>query len=176
MVSSYSLKTPPGFAGGSPQRMRRIVRTVRTRVNTRSPRSALRPGPCLRHPRRSLGWRRDAAGSRWRRRSLGREIDRELIRSLARHLAEDGSQAERLRTIIRNDTSSQALTSSEIVDAIRNSPSSAPTSLPDYNAVRPRGRLEFRRPDLETIVPPGWPPGSAEFRRTASLVDEPSMD
>ena len=53
---------------------------------------------------------------------LGRDTDRDLIRSLARRLAEDGPQADRLRTFIRNETANRAPSSSEIVDALRNSP------------------------------------------------------
>ena len=53
---------------------------------------------------------------------LGRDTDRDLIRSLAKHLAEDGPQADRLRTIIRNETTDTAPTSGEIVHALRNSP------------------------------------------------------
>jgi len=53
---------------------------------------------------------------------LGRDTDRDLIRSLASRLAEDGPQADRLRTIIRNETNARAPTSSEIVHSLRNSP------------------------------------------------------
>ena len=53
---------------------------------------------------------------------LGRDTDRDQIRSLASRLAEDGPQADRLRTIISNETNARAPTSSEIVHSLRNSP------------------------------------------------------
>ena len=53
---------------------------------------------------------------------LGRENDRDLIRGLARQLAEDGPQAQRLRTIIADETNAQAPSGTEIVRALRSSP------------------------------------------------------
>ncbi len=53
---------------------------------------------------------------------LGRDSDRELIRTLARRLAENGPQADRLRTIIDNETNTQAPTTGGILRALRNSP------------------------------------------------------
>ena len=44
-----------------------------------------------------------------------------------------------------------------------------------YNAIRPYGRLGYRTPAPETIVTPGWPPGSATLRRTSSLAEKSSM-
>ena len=44
-----------------------------------------------------------------------------------------------------------------------------------YNAVRPHGSLGHQPPAPETIVAPGWPPGSATLRRPSSLAEKPSM-
>jgi hypothetical protein len=53
---------------------------------------------------------------------LGRHSDRELIRRLARQLAEDGPPADRLRTIISNETSTEAPPIGGILRALRSSP------------------------------------------------------
>ena len=53
---------------------------------------------------------------------LGRDSDRELIRTLAKQLAEDGPQADRLRTIIDNETNTQTPTTGGILRALRSSP------------------------------------------------------
>ena len=44
-----------------------------------------------------------------------------------------------------------------------------------YNAVRPHSSLGYRPPAPETIVMPGWPPGSAPLRRPSSPAERPSM-
>ena len=44
-----------------------------------------------------------------------------------------------------------------------------------YNAVRPHSSLGYRPPAPETIVMPGWPPGSASLRRPPSPAERPSM-
>ncbi len=44
-----------------------------------------------------------------------------------------------------------------------------------YNAIRPHSSLGYRPPAPETIVTPGWPPGSATLRRPSSLAEKPSM-
>ena len=53
---------------------------------------------------------------------LGRDSDRELIRTLAKQLAENGPQADRLRTIIDKETNTQAPTTGGILRALRSSP------------------------------------------------------
>ena len=53
---------------------------------------------------------------------LGRDSDRELIRTLAKQPAEDGPQADRLRTIIADETNTQAPSTGGILRALRSSP------------------------------------------------------
>ena len=53
---------------------------------------------------------------------LGRESDRELIRTLAGRLAEDGPHADRLRTIISNEIGSRSPRKGGILRALRSSP------------------------------------------------------
>ena len=43
------------------------------------------------------------------------------------------------------------------------------------DAIHPHGRLGYRPPAPEAIVPPRWPPGSATLRRSPSLAEKPSM-
>lgn len=54
--------------------------------------------------------------------ALGRESDRELIRTLAGRLAEDGPRADRLRTIASNETSDEPPCTGSIQRALRSSP------------------------------------------------------
>ena len=53
---------------------------------------------------------------------LGRDADRELIRSLARRLAEDGPQADRLRTVVRHGVADEPPRRGGILEALRRSP------------------------------------------------------
>ena len=53
---------------------------------------------------------------------LGRKTDRELIRTLARQLAEEGPQADHLRTIVTTETSNKAPRKGGILRALRSSP------------------------------------------------------
>ena len=53
---------------------------------------------------------------------LGRHADRELIRSLARMLAEDGHEAQRLRTALARAASGNPSSKGGIVAAVRRSP------------------------------------------------------
>ena len=53
---------------------------------------------------------------------LGRDGDRELVRSLARRLAEDGPQAERLRTAVEQSVADQPPRKGGILEALRRSP------------------------------------------------------
>ena len=53
---------------------------------------------------------------------LGRDTDRELVRSLARQLAEDGPEAGRLRTIIRQHVAGEPPRKGGILKALRRSP------------------------------------------------------
>jgi hypothetical protein len=53
---------------------------------------------------------------------LGRNSDRDLIRSLARHLAEDGSEASRLRAIISRSVAGEPPRKGGILAALRRSP------------------------------------------------------
>ena len=53
---------------------------------------------------------------------LGRDGDRELIRSLARRLAEDGPQADRLRTAVKQGIADEPPRKGGILEALRRSP------------------------------------------------------
>ena len=53
---------------------------------------------------------------------LGRDADRELIRSLAKRLAEDGPQADRLRTVVRHGVAEEPPRRGGILEALRRSP------------------------------------------------------
>ena len=53
---------------------------------------------------------------------LGRDADRELIRSLAKRLAEDGPQADRLRTVVRHVVADEPPRRGGILEALRRSP------------------------------------------------------
>ena len=53
---------------------------------------------------------------------LGRDADRELIRSMARRLAEDGPQAERLRAAVRHGIADEPRRKGRILEALRRSP------------------------------------------------------
>lgn len=53
---------------------------------------------------------------------LGRESDRDLIRSLARRLAEDSAEASRLRTIVRQSIAGEPPKSGGILATLRRSP------------------------------------------------------
>lgn len=53
---------------------------------------------------------------------LGRDTDRELIRSLARRLAEDGPQAERLRATVTFGIAGREPRKGGILEALRRSP------------------------------------------------------
>ena len=53
---------------------------------------------------------------------LGRDADRELIRSLAKRLAEDGPQADRLRTVVRHGVADEPPRRGGILEALRRSP------------------------------------------------------
>lgn len=53
---------------------------------------------------------------------LGRDADRDLIRSLARRLAEDDPEASRLRAVVRRSISGEAPRKGGILAALRRSP------------------------------------------------------
>ncbi len=53
---------------------------------------------------------------------LGRDTDRELIRSLARRLAEDGAEASRLRAAVRQSIAGEPPKKGGILAALRRSP------------------------------------------------------
>ena len=53
---------------------------------------------------------------------LGRESDRELIRSLAKQLAGDGPEAERIRAAARQAVSGEQPKKGGILNALRRSP------------------------------------------------------
>ena len=53
---------------------------------------------------------------------LGRDADRDLIRSLARRLAEDCPEADRLRATVRQGIAGTAPTKGGILEALRRSP------------------------------------------------------
>jgi hypothetical protein len=53
---------------------------------------------------------------------LGRDADRDLIRSLARRLAEDSAEASRLRAIVSRSVAGEPPTRGGILAALRRSP------------------------------------------------------
>lgn len=53
---------------------------------------------------------------------LGRDSDRGLIRSLARRLAEEGPEADRLRTVVSDGVAGGTPRKGRILDALRRSP------------------------------------------------------
>jgi hypothetical protein len=53
---------------------------------------------------------------------LGRSLDRDLIRSLARRLAEDGAEAARLRAIIARSVAGEPPKKGGVLAALRRSP------------------------------------------------------
>jgi hypothetical protein len=53
---------------------------------------------------------------------LGLESDRDLIRAIARHLSEEGSEAAKLRTALRQTISSGGEKKGGILQALRDSP------------------------------------------------------
>lgn len=53
---------------------------------------------------------------------LGRDADRELIRSLARRLAEDCPEADQLRTVVSQGIAGKPLRKGGILEALRRSP------------------------------------------------------
>ena len=73
---------------------------------------------------------------------LGRDADRELIRSLAKQLAEDGPQADRLRTVVRHGVADEPPRRGGILEALRRSP------LVGEEAVPPRPFDPGRKVDL----------------------------
>lgn len=73
---------------------------------------------------------------------LGRDADRQLIRSLARRLAEDGPQADRLRTAVTRGMADTQPRRGGILEALRRSP------LVDEDVVPPRPFEPGREVDL----------------------------
>jgi hypothetical protein len=65
---------------------------------------------------------------------LGRDADRDLIRNLARRLAEDGPEASRLRTAVRRTIAGEPPKQGVILAALRRSP----LVNADLNLTRPR--------------------------------------
>ena len=63
---------------------------------------------------------------------LGRDADRELIRSVARRLAEDGPAAEHLRSVVSQGIADKSPKKGHILEALRRSP------LVGADAVAPR--------------------------------------
>jgi hypothetical protein len=59
---------------------------------------------------------------------LGRDADRDLIRSLARRLAEGGPEASRLRVAVSQSIAGEPPKKGGILAALRRPPSSAPIS------------------------------------------------
>jgi len=53
---------------------------------------------------------------------VGRDSDRELVRSLAKRLAEDGPEADRLRATVRRSTAGKPPRKGGILEALRRSP------------------------------------------------------
>jgi hypothetical protein len=67
---------------------------------------------------------------------LGRDADRDLIRSLARRLAEDGPDASRLRAIVNQSIVGEPPKKGGILAALRRSPLVGA----DLDLTRPRGQ------------------------------------
>ena len=65
---------------------------------------------------------------------LGRDADRDLIRSLARRLSEDGPEAARLRTAVKQSIAGEEPKKGGILTALRRSPLVGT----DLNLTRPR--------------------------------------
>ena len=63
---------------------------------------------------------------------LGRDADRELIRSLAKRLAEDGPQADRLRTVVRHGVADEPPRRGGILEALRRSPLVGEEAVPPH--------------------------------------------
>jgi len=61
---------------------------------------------------------------------LGRDSDRELIRSFAKRLAEDGSEAERLRVAVSQSIAGHPPRKGGILEALRRSPLVGADALP----------------------------------------------
>lgn len=61
---------------------------------------------------------------------LGRDADRELIRSFARRLAEDGPEAERLRAAVIQELAGEPPRKGGILEALRRSPLVGAEALP----------------------------------------------
>ncbi len=53
---------------------------------------------------------------------LGRDADRELVRTFARRLAEDGPEADRLRAVVRQGIAGEPQRKGGILAALRRSP------------------------------------------------------
>jgi hypothetical protein len=53
---------------------------------------------------------------------VGRATDRELVRSLAKHLAEEGPEADRLRAAVRRSIAGEPPRKGNILEALRRSP------------------------------------------------------
>lgn len=66
---------------------------------------------------------------------LGRDADRDLIRSLARRLAEDGPEGSRLRAAVNQTIAGEPSRMGGILKALRRSPLVGA----DLNLTRPRG-------------------------------------
>jgi hypothetical protein len=73
---------------------------------------------------------------------LGRDSDRDLIRSLARRLAEDGPEASKLRAIISRSVTGEPPRKGGILAALRRSP------LVDADLDLTRPREEGRQVDI----------------------------
>ena len=73
---------------------------------------------------------------------LGRDADRELIRSFARRLAEDGPGADRLRTIVRQGIAGEQPQKGGVLQALRRSP------LVGADVIPPRPFEQGRKVDL----------------------------
>jgi hypothetical protein len=73
---------------------------------------------------------------------LGRESDRDLIRSLARRLAEDGSDAARIRATVNQTISGEPPKTGGILAALRRSP------LVDADLDLSRSHVKGRKVDL----------------------------
>ena len=74
--------------------------------------------------RRAVDWYRRRLSERGMARFevLGRDSDRELVRSIARRLAEDGPEERRLRIAVRDGMAGDSPRRGRILEALRRSP------------------------------------------------------
>jgi len=74
---------------------------------------------------------------------IARDTDRDLIRSLAKRLAEDGPEAERLRTVVRQEVAGEPPKKGGIFAALRRSPLVGADVIPDHRPFEPGRKADL---------------------------------